>query len=181
LNQLSLLANGSTAIKDSAGTTVANLSNGKLDLNKDSIAGTGTITYTDSSGTPGVTLPIGIIIPDSSLSSRFVDVKNKIFNDLKKNIDLFMLNAYYDFKNSTPFTPYIGAGIGLANIKDTKAVQFAYSAIIGAKYNINQNFYFGAKATYTVVNAPTSDIYGVDIKLEDINFLRADVVIGYEF
>ena len=28
-----------------------------------------------------------------------------------------LVNAYYDFKNSTDFTPYVGAGIGLASLK----------------------------------------------------------------
>lgn len=28
-----------------------------------------------------------------------------------------MVNGYYDFHNSTAFTPYISAGIGLARVK----------------------------------------------------------------
>lgn len=29
----------------------------------------------------------------------------------------YMVNGYYDFHNSTAFTPYISAGVGLAHVK----------------------------------------------------------------
>ncbi len=37
-----------------------------------------------------------------------------IDTDVKVNVQTLLLNVYYDFRNSTKFTPYIGAGIGLA-------------------------------------------------------------------
>lgn len=39
-----------------------------------------------------------------------------VYEDFKMKIDVqsLFLNAYYDFKNNTSFTPYIGAGVGLA-------------------------------------------------------------------
>ena len=34
------------------------------------------------------------------------------------NIQTLFLNAYYDFNTGTPFTPYVGAGLGVAFIQD---------------------------------------------------------------
>lgn len=47
------------------------------------------------------------------------------YEDFKMKIDVQSLffNAYYDFKNTTSFTPYIGAGVGLA--------------FVGAKTSVN--------------------------------------------
>lgn len=43
--------------------------------------------------------------------------------DLKlQNIQTLMLNAYWEFHNSTKFTPYIGAGIGLAFLQTDGSV-----------------------------------------------------------
>ena len=62
-----------------------------------------------------------------------------------------MLNGYYDFRNSTPFTPYIGAGIGVARINidantvavlggtgvNDSDVVFAYQGVVGLSYAID--------------------------------------------
>ena len=60
-----------------------------------------------------------------------------------------MLNAYYDIKTSTPFTPFIGAGLGVAkvSVKDLKVagitvaddddVVFAYQLIAGVGYSVS--------------------------------------------
>jgi opacity protein-like surface antigen len=58
----------------------------------------------------------------------------------------FMLNGYFDLENTTPFTPYIGGGIGAA-VLDSSAINagginmssgddtvFAYQIIAGAAY-----------------------------------------------
>jgi opacity protein-like surface antigen len=57
----------------------------------------------------------------------------------------FMVNGYYDLKTSTKFTPYVGAGIGLANIEvDAPAYRnsdnvFAYQALVGVSYELDKN------------------------------------------
>jgi opacity protein-like surface antigen len=57
----------------------------------------------------------------------------------------YMVNAYYDFKTKSAFTPYVGAGIGLLNgefkspgFKDDDTV-FGYQIAVGAAYNFNKN------------------------------------------
>jgi opacity protein-like surface antigen len=74
-----------------------------------------------------------------------------------------MANGYYDFKNSSQFTPYVGAGIGgiklsLENpgVNDDDTV-FAYQGMAGVGYDINQSntislgyrYFATADATFT--------------------------------
>jgi opacity protein-like surface antigen len=77
------------------------------------------------------------------------------FGDLDASGDIYslsyMANVFYDFKNSTSFTPYIGVGAGAATIKvdglrieetsmgsDTDTV-LAYQASCGIGYNATKN------------------------------------------
>ena len=89
-----------------------------------------------------------------------------------------MLNTYYDFKTSTDFTPFVGFGIGLADIENAEDNAFAYSVSAGAKYNIDKNVYVGAKGAYTRIDGPT-DQFGIEFK--DIAVFSANVSVGYEF
>lgn len=58
----------------------------------------------------------------------------------------YMVNGYYDFKNSSAFTPYVGAGLGLVygelddNGVNSDDTVFGYQVIVGAAYNFNKNF-----------------------------------------
>jgi len=91
-----------------------------------------------------------------------------------------MTNLIYDFNNSTRWTPYVGAGIGGANVKlsnvgvpsltsftfSNSQWEFAYQAIGGIKYSFNSNWsasldyrYFATidpTFTATVAGMPTS-------------------------
>jgi len=61
-----------------------------------------------------------------------------------------MLNVLYDFKTGTPFTPYVGAGIGAARVSldaspigssriDDSNTAFAYQGIAGVGYRLNDS------------------------------------------
>jgi outer membrane protein OmpA-like peptidoglycan-associated protein len=66
----------------------------------------------------------------------------------------FMANGYYDFLNSSAFTPYIGGGVGAARVSlnsvgitapvhasiSADSWQFAYQAIAGVRYSFNPNW-----------------------------------------
>lgn len=47
----------------------------------------------------------------------------------KVGIQSLFLNAYYDFHNSTAFTPYVGAGIGFGFISNKTSVNDIYDSI----------------------------------------------------
>lgn len=58
----------------------------------------------------------------------------------------YMVNAFYDIKTTSAFTPYVGAGIGVVTgeLDDSGATAddtvFGYQFIVGAAYNFNKNF-----------------------------------------
>lgn len=98
--------------------------------------------------------------------------------DLDNSAKVYMLNAYYDFKNSSQFTPFVGAGIGLADIENAKDNELALSASFGGKYNFDKNIYLGLKGAYTRVSGPTDKI---GIEYENIDLWSAHALLGYEF
>lgn len=111
-----------------------------------------------------------VTVTSADLSSAGLTFDNRV--------NLFMVNTYYDFKTSTNFTPFVGFGIGLADIENAKDNEFAYSLNAGAKYNIDKNMYVGAKAVYTRVSGPEDEL---GIKFNDIDVYSANLSIGYEF
>lgn len=66
----------------------------------------------------------------------------------------YMVNGYWDFKNDTYFTPYIGAGLGWAyNKLDAAGISesennFAYQGIAGISYEITPNWSLTADYRY---------------------------------
>lgn len=94
---------------------------------------------------------------------------------------IYFLNAYYDFKNSSPLTPFIGAGVGRhdwdATFKET-----AYALHGGANYNIDKNLYIGVKGSYF----RTKDFTAVGVSnatesFGDMDSFAANATVGYEF
>ena len=59
-----------------------------------------------------------------------------------------MVNGYYDFINTTPLTPFIGAGLGMVSgsISDngvsTDGMVFGYQAMVGCEYSYDKNIAF---------------------------------------
>ena len=89
-----------------------------------------------------------------------------------------MVNAYYDIKNSSAFTPFVGLGIGMADVQNAKDNEFAWSASVGGKYNIDKNMYLGLKGSYTSVNGITDKI-GIEYK--DMDAYSVHALLGYQF
>ena len=76
-----------------------------------------------------------------------------LLNQLKSQA--LMLNGYYDFKNSSKLTPYIGVGLGLTHVKNKQSLvglpeesfsdtdnHFTWSAGAGVAYNVTENVAF---------------------------------------
>jgi opacity protein-like surface antigen len=89
-----------------------------------------------------------------------------------------MANAYYDFKNDSQFTPFVGFGLGVADIKNATDNEFAYTVNAGAKYNIDKNVYIGVKAAYTNINGPSDEL---GLKYQNLEIFTANVALGFEF
>lgn len=58
-------------------------------------------------------------------------------NDAKNQIKLntLMVNAYYDFKNESSFTPYLSAGLGYASVNQKTTVSQSYIDAVNPAYN----------------------------------------------
>ena len=80
-----------------------------------------------------------------------------------------MLNAYYDYKTNSAFTPYVGIGLGTATtdlefspsavgvISDDDNT-FVYQLILGASYTFTENL--GAFASYIYRDADEASLNG---------------------
>ena len=100
----------------------------------------------------------------------------------------FMLNTYFDINTNTSFTPFIGGGIGVANvdaeienaalgqkISDDETV-FAYQGIVGVAFAINKNSSIDLSYRYYATSDPDFD--GVDGEYKGNNLMLG---IRYSF
>jgi OOP family OmpA-OmpF porin len=109
-------------------------------------------------------------------------------------IDVYsaMANAYYDLKNESNFTPYIGAGIGAADIsainitatgtagnQDSDDIVFAYQGIAGVGYALTKNWSVQAEYRYFGTSeASLSSSAGVD---SNMNYSSNNALIGLKY
>ncbi len=87
----------------------------------------------------------------------------------------FMGNALYDINTGTAFTPYIGAGAGIAQVRqklggfsDSDWV-FAYQGIVGASYNLTDNLALTLDYRYFATLDPKYDFGPTNVKGEYSN------------
>jgi len=87
----------------------------------------------------------------------------------KLQIQTLFVNAYYDFHNSTAFTPYLGGGLGLAFIRAKGNYGWdsfnggvptgaSESISMGAKSTVNFAWNIGAGAAYAINNNISLDM-----------------------
>jgi len=91
----------------------------------------------------------------------------------------YLLNAYYDFKTGTELTPFVGFGVGMQDTAGAKDNEFIYGFHGGAKYNLNNNVYVGAKGSFLRANGITDADNGA--KFSDHNQYSVNATLGYEF
>ena len=95
------------------------------------------------------------------------------------DVELKMLNLYYDFNYNEVIKPFLGFGLGYADIQNTDGSEFATSFIGGAKYYLNKKSYLGAKFNWTTISGPTDKVFA--IKYNDIDVFTSTIIIGFEF
>lgn len=93
----------------------------------------------------------------------------------------YMVNAYYDIKTTSPFTPYIGAGLGLLNgelksegSKEDDTV-FGYQLIVGAAYNVDKHL--ALDLSYRLQRAP-SDFEKNEVSIE---YISSNIMAGLRY
>ena len=103
----------------------------------------------------------------------------------------FLLNGYYDFHNNSDFTPYVSAGIGMANISvndfgapsmgisqsaDEDDTVFAYQLGAGLGFAVTEVLTIQLKYRYFSVANPEFD--GVEVEVDSHNIL-AGLRVGF--
>ena len=94
------------------------------------------------------------------------------------DVSFTALNAYYDFNKGGAFTPFLGIGLGLADIENAKDTEWGYALHAGVQYALNQNVYLGLKGTYTSINGPTDKL---GIPYQDVKVTTLLATVGYKF
>jgi len=103
-----------------------------------------------------------------------------------------LLNGYFDFNNRSAFTPYLTAGLGVANLELTASASidninlnvsddvyvFAYQIGAGIEYAINQNVSLDARYRYFATADPSYDDFDSNV---DVEFASHNLMLGARF
>lgn len=115
---------------------------------------------------PNVRAELEVTIRDNKVSTVDFTGTPFPFIDGDTRSTVTMVNAYYDLKTKTPFTPYVGGGIGMARITfenyrpevaPTTSVsggghRFAYQAMLGILYDISPRIALNLEYRYLKSN-----------------------------
>ncbi len=111
---------------------------------------------------------------------------------LTTNSTTLLANVYYDFHNSTAFTPYVGAGIGLAfnylgvdmhhygnpawsGSSDDRSTNFAWQVGAGVAYSFNDNIAVDAGYRYLDLGYTETKSSGNSVGIRPYNH---EVMVG---
>lgn len=100
----------------------------------------------------------------------------------KMKAKVYLLNAYYDFNNTSKITPFIGLGMGAADVDGAKNNEFSWATHLGGKYNFNDNLYLGLKGSYLRINGGDIECNTVtNCKAQDADVISGNVLLGLQF
>ena len=91
---------------------------------------------------------------------------------------VLMASVYYDFETDHSLTPFLGLGIGQADIKNVKSDESVISVAAGARYDLQDNWYLTGSASYMQIDGGEDEL---GIRYEDIDVYLFDIGIGYNF
>ena len=137
-------------------------SESKIELKK--LTGSGTVT----DGTTTVNFAV------SATKADLASVGLSYDNDVKS----YSLNAYYDFKTNRTFTPYVGVGLGQADIENANDKEVSKSLYLGGRHSVNDQMYVGLKGAYTMIDGPTDKL---GLSYDDITHKSVSLIVGYNF
>ncbi len=119
----------------------------------------------------------GTVLVAVAGTATAADVKS-VGLDFDNDVRLYSLNGYYDFDKVNGMTPYIGAGVGLADIEHANDNELAFSAHVGINFELWGPAYLGIKGSYHHANGPT-DLIG--IKYDDVSVWTATALFGVKY
>ena len=90
-------------------------------------------------------IPVSVNIPGTAITNKVGALTT-------------MANVLYDFMPTSQWTPYVGAGLGVAFIDSNASLgstQFAWQAMVGLAYNINSSMRVGIEGRYFGTSNPS--------------------------
>lgn len=116
------------------------VSNADVDTHTDVSLGGGAIGALDAAAIAGSADPLGVTVADVVADGRGEISQTALF-----------VNGYYDFNHTGTFRPYVGAGVGFADVEvtytpsgigviDDSETKLAYQVKAGATYAINESW-----------------------------------------
>ena len=114
--------------------------------------------------------PVNVSIPGTAINGKVGQLNT-------------MLNLYYDFMPNSVWTPFIGAGAGVAFIDSNTALgstQFAYQGTIGASYHIDNQWSLSLAGVFAGTTSPCITVNGVSSCSQN-NGLGVAAGIRYKF
>ena len=103
-------------------------------------------------------------------------------SEMTFNSTTLLANVYYDFHNSTAFTPYVGAGLGLAfnyfGVDWKRQTNFAWQVGAGVAYAINENIAVDVAYRYLDLGYTQVDSYAGDAGIRPYNH---EFMLGLRF
>jgi len=85
-----------------------------------------------------------------------------------------MANVLYDFMPTSSITPFVGVGAGVAFVDSNASLgstQFAYQAIVGLAYNINESMRFQVQGRYMGTTNPSVNTPFGNVSYQNQNIL----------
>lgn len=93
-----------------------------------------------------------------------------------------MANAYYDLDTGTPFSPYLGAGLGWVHEQDGGTDAIGYQGMAGVNYKLSdQSTIFAGYRFFQTGNFTTEESDGLNTTTSKIKLEAHAIDIGYRF
>ena len=105
-----------------------------------------------------------------------------------------MLNAYYDFKNTSKFTPYVSAGAGVTRVKNKQTLnsEFSEEGSLGSDTNNSFTWSAGAGVSYKVTENVALDLayryvdageieFNHNAPLENVNLKTTADLVSHDY
>lgn len=109
------------------------------------------------------------------------------YRDLEDDADVnaYMFNYFYDFRSGSKWTPYLGAGIGMATVDidaDDDDV-LAYQGMLGITYAPDSlpNTEWGIGYRYFGAQSTDYSVAGADVEVDSLNTHNAEINAKFRF
>ncbi|MEP0942705.1 MAG: hypothetical protein ABJH63_08270 [Rhizobiaceae bacterium] len=108
-----------------------------------------------------------------------IEVDPKEFGvTFETDASLYLANVYYDFDSAVGIQPYVGAGIGMADIENTEDMELTLAGHAGFNLDLSDRTYIGVKGSVHWIGGPTDEL---GLEYDNFVFATAMTVFGVRF